>query len=241
MKTEHLKKLLLLTLVAVFLVSLASCAAAQPKPKSYTEEETGAWTARCIADYAALYRKDAMHFTKIHTYKTEKSERVLSEAQIWFCGDDYLKEDIDHREIREHVVTKDGVGYIMMADKDDGEVWNPVVSDPYYYFSRHESKWEDRGYTFRSIEGTEKETKVTFYWDLGHENCTSSARTFHLEFCYQADTLSRIVFKQTAYSGTVIDPEKLHSVITFEYIFHSTGEGEIIEKIDAAYQKASGK
>ena len=240
MKTVHLKKLLLLTLVAVFLVSLASCAAAQPRSKSYTEEETGAWTARCIADYAALYQKDALHFTKIHTYKTEKSERVLSEAQIWFCGDNYLNEKVDYREKREHAVTKNGIGFIMEAAKDEDEVWTSAW-DPYYYFRRSEIKWEDRGYTFHSIEGTEKETKVTFYWDLAHENCTSSARTFHLEFCYQADTLSRIVFKQTAYSGTVIDPEKLHSVITFEYIFHSTGEGEIIEKIDAAYQKASGK
>jgi uncharacterized lipoprotein YehR (DUF1307 family) len=240
MKTGYLKKLLLLALAAVFLVSLASCAAAQPQPKTYTEEETDTWTARCIADYAALYQKDAMHFTEVRTYKTEKSERVVSNAQIWFCGSDYLQEKINYKEIRTHAVTKEGVGFIMEADKDDSEVWTPA-SDPYYYFDRSDIKWEDRGYTFHSIEGTEKETKVTFYWDLGDENCTRSARTFHLEFHYQAETLSRIVFIHTAYNGSQIDSEKLHTVDTTEYIFHSTGESEIIEKIDAAYQKASGK
>ena len=241
MKTAQLKKRLLPALVAAFLVSLASCAAAQPQPKTYTEEETDTWTARCIADYAALYQKDAMHFTEVRTYKTEKSERVVSNAQIWFCGSDYLKEKVNYREIREHVVTKNGVGFIMQADKDDSEVWTPAALDPYYYFSRHESKWEDQDYTFHSIEGTEKETKVTFYWNLGDKNCTGSARTFHLEFHYQAETLSRIVFIHTAYNGSQIDSEKLHTVDKTEYIFHSTGESEIIEKIDAAYQKASGK
>lgn len=239
MKTGYLKKLLLLALAAVFLVSLASCAAAQPQPKTYTEEETDTWTARCIADYAALYQKNAMHFTEIRTYKTEKSERILKDAQIWFCGDDYLKEDIDYREIREHVVTKNGVGFIMQADKDDSEVWTPA-SDPYYYFDRSDIKWEERSYTFHAIEGTAKETKVTFYWDLGNENCTRSARTFHLEFHYQEETLSQVVFTHTTYLGSQIDPEKLHTVDKKEYIFHSTGESEIREKIDAAWQKATG-
>lgn len=238
MKTGYLKKLLLLALAAVFLVRLASCAAAQLPPKTYTEAEIETWTARCIADYTAFHQKQAMHFTEIRHYKTEKSERVISEGQIWYCGNDYLQEKINYKEIRTHAVTKEGVGFIMEADKDDSEVWTPAW-DPYYYFDRSDIKWEERSYTFHAIEGTAKETKITFYWDLGNENCTRSARTFHLEFHYQGETLSQVVFTHTTYHGSQIDPEKLHTVDKTEYTFHSTGESKIREKIDEAWQKAS--
>ena len=243
MKTRLYKKLFLLLMVlALLLVSLPACAASKtlPQKETFTQEETDTWVAKCIADYGALHQKDALHFSEIRTYKTEKGESVLSNAQIWFRGADYLKEDVTAKGVRVHTVTKNDTGYKMQASEGQSEVW-VSAHNPYYEFDLSDMKWEERGYQFESIAGTKKETEVTFFWNLGSDNCTLSARTFHLTFCYEADTLTRIVFTHTSYTGGSIDPEKVHNVDSTEYVFHTTPESEIAEKIDAAYQKAAGK
>ena len=120
MKTKLYKKLFMLLLVlALLLVSLPACAAS----KTFTQEETDTWVAKCIADYGALHQKDALHFSKISTYKTEKRESVLSNAQIWFRGADYLKEDVTAKGVRVHTVTKNDTGYKMQALEGQSEVW----------------------------------------------------------------------------------------------------------------------
>lgn len=237
MKTKHLKCFLLLMVLALLLVSLPACAAS----KTFTQEQTDAWVARCIADYDALHQKDAMHFSRTRTMTRQGEDKVtLTDAQIWFRGDDYLKENVDYKGVRLHAVTKNATGYKMQAADGQSEVWTPA-QDPAYEFTRYHTLWEDRGYQFESIRGKGDETEVTFYWNLGHDNCTLSAQTYRLTFCYQGENISRIFLVFTTYNGTRINPEEIRSVETNEYVFHSTPESEITAKIDAAYQKATGK
>ena len=236
MKTKHLKYFLLLMVLALLLVSLPACTAS----KTFTQEQTDAWVARCIADYGVFGQIDTLHYSEIRTYTTEKGKDSLSNAQVWFRGSDFLKVDSNEKGIYQHIVAKGGTGYWMPVTDSGREVWIPK-SSPERSFSRFEMNWEKRGYQFESIQGKGDETEVTFFWNLGNDNCTLSARTFHLKFYYQGDTLSRIVFTHTAYSGSSIDPEKVHSIDSTEYVFHSTPESEITAKIDAAYQKATGK
>jgi hypothetical protein len=238
MKTRLYKKLFLLLLVlALLLVSLPACAAS----KTFTQEETDTWVAKCIADYGALHQKDALHFSRIWKKTVEGREAVvLADAQIWFQGDDYLKENVNAKGVRIHNVTKNDTGYKMQALEGQSEVWVPE-KNPYDGFDRYHTQWEERGYQFESIWGKGEETKVTFLWDLGYKNCTFSEQTYRLTFCYQGEELARIVLVFTTYNGTKIDPKNIYSVKNEEYVFHTTPESEIAEKIDAAFKKASGK
>jgi hypothetical protein len=236
MKTKQLKRFLLLMVLALLLVSLPACAAS----RTFTQDETDAWAARCIADYGVFGQIDTLHYSEIRTYRTEKREATLSNAQVWFQGNDFLKVDSNEKGIYQHIVAKGGIGYWMPVTESGREVWIPE-SSPEQSFSRFEMNWENRGYQFESIQGKGDETEVTFFWNLGNDNCTLSARTFHLTFCYEADTLKRIVFTHTSYTGGSINPEKVHSIDSTEYVFHSTPGSEITAKIDEAYQKATGK
>ena len=237
MKTRLYKKLFLLLLVlALLLVSLPACAVS----KSFTQAETDTWVARCIADFDALYQKDVLHFSQTQIYKNERGEKVVSNAQVWFCGNDFLKEKVDNKENNTHTVFVGGEAYEMRKTGNLSEVWVPKEY-PAQTFSRNNTRWEYQDYQFKSIEGKGKETAVTFVSYLGHDNCTLSEQTLHLIFYYEGDVIQRIDSVRTSYSGPNIDTEKVHSVITMQYVFHSTPESEITAKIDAAYQKATGK
>ena len=93
MKTKQLKRFLLLVVLALLLVSLPACAAS----RTFTQDETDAWAARCIADYGVFGQIDTLHYSEIRTYTTEKREATLSDAQVWFQVNDFLKVDSNEK------------------------------------------------------------------------------------------------------------------------------------------------
>jgi len=227
------KTILVIAAVVLLLVVLDRLRLCQP---ASDPEEIDAWQLLCQDAFQRLQSEKPLHYTYVedsHHSRIGKNLRTVYDC--WVSGEDFYSHfdgsSLDVRKVR--------VGQAGYEDHaGDGWKSSAAVSPVILWRNTEWSEFlQNKKMTVAYVkDGTE----VSFFEDLGYQNCTLSRQTIEYVFCFDENkNLTCVKESFITYNGTEIVPGDVYCSDSSVHYFRFIEEAAVNQMIQSAFFEAS--